>query len=401
MKKFVIPIVIFIFLSIIFLLHYFVVGTAVYGDGILYWSYTRSIVKDRNLDLRNEKNHNFSPNKNNTLEKENYSGRSVESWFPIGVSLSWIPVFATVDVIANIIHSYRPSFPNNGYSDIYQITIGLLNIVFITIGVTLLFYLLKSFFSPFISWLSALTWLFASNLLYYGSIDVINSHPFNFLLSVLFIFIWYKTREKRTIVQWEILGIILGILSITRTQDLLFIFFLIYDLFINRKTWKKITAPLILSLFITLLIYFGQMLIWINMYGGLVITPYSRAGFSLLFPHLFEVIWSEKNGLLRWTPIFLFGFIGLWIIKNKTVWYFSLMFCFIQILLIGSWVGWNVGGSYGMRLLLSSSFAYCLGLGAFFELIQKMINTKWLVIFALLICLLNISNIIYFLLFIQ
>lgn len=401
MKKLIIPTFIFIVLSFIFLLHFYVVGQAVYGDGIYYWSYTRSLIKNHNLDLRNEKNHNFSPKHNNILEKENYSGKPVESWFPVGVSLSWLPVFAVIDSAANVIHHYNPAFPNNGYSNIYQISIGLLNIVFITAGVTILFYFLKSFFSPFLSWLTVLTWLFASNLLYYGSVDVINSHPFNFLLSVLFVFIWFKTHKKRSIIQWGILGIILGLLSITRTQDLLFAFFLIGDLINNRKFYRKIVAPFILSLIIAFIIYISQTLIWKGMYGGLIISPYSRAGFTLGFPHLWEVLWSDKNGLLRWTPIFLFGFIGLWMIKNKTVWYYCLFFCLVQILLISSWNGWVVGGSYGMRLLLSSSFAFCLGLGSFFEKIQQLVNDKWLIVFAVLIILLNISNIVYFLSFVQ
>lgn len=401
MKVYFLSISLFFLLSTIFLAHYFFVGQAVYGDGIYYWSYTRSIWKDHDLDLRNEINHHYSAKTNNILEKDNYSGKSVESWFPIGVSLSWLPAFVVADNIANSLHSLNKSFPNNGYSNLYQITVGLFNIGFVTTGIVILYFFIKSFFSPLLSLVSIVTWLFASNLLFYSSIDVLNSHPLTFLLSMAFIYLWNKSFKSRTLKQWIYLGIILGILSIVRTQELLFGLFLIVDLIRMRNKWKVVIIPFLISVIIAIGIYTTQMILWNSMYHSFFISPYLKAGFSAKLPHIIDVLWSDKNGLLRWTPIFLFGFIGLMLMKKKDMWQYSLFFIITQFLMISSWVGMNYGGSYGMRLMLSSSFAFSFGLASFYEKVGQLLGFKWVIFFSILASVFNITNILYFLLFVQ
>ncbi len=56
-------IIFFIFfplLSFAFLLHYWIVGQAVYGDGIYYYAYTRSLYKDHDLNFSNEFSHSYN-----------------------------------------------------------------------------------------------------------------------------------------------------------------------------------------------------------------------------------------------------------------------------------------------------------------------------------------------------
>lgn len=401
MKKYFLLLIIFIVLSTIFLVHYFIVGNAVYGDGKYYWSYSRSIIKDKNLDLRNENNHDFSRKQNNVLEKDNFSGKPVESWFPIGTSLFWLPTFALADIVGNTVYIFNNQFPNNGYSHIYQISIGLTNIFFVVLGIACLWKFLTNFFPEHISWLAVLTWLFASNLLYYSSVDVINSHPLSFFLSSFFIYFWYKSLKNRTLKQWLIIGLALGFMSIVRTQDLLFILFPLMEFLILKTKWKEKIMPFLYFLITAGTIYLSQIIIWNNMYHGLTISPYMRSGFSLGLPNLYQVFLGSYNGLLRWTPIFLFGFIGLFLFKKKYIWYGSLVFVIMQLILIINWSGFVIGGSYGMRLLLSSSFGYCLGLASFYERAEKMLTNRWILIFSILLCFLNMTNIIYFLLFVQ
>lgn len=392
--------IIFSILCLIFIGHYLIVGNGIYGDGIYYWATTRSLWKDHNLDLRNEIHHLYDRTHNTVIEKENFSGEIIRSWFPLGTSLSWIPAFGAADIISFSIHLFNPSYPNNGYSDIYQVFVGIFNIAFIIIGLFFLFKFLRFHLSTHFTWVVIITWLFGSNLLYYAGIDVINSHPFIFLLSCLYIYIWQKTFHKRSLIEWIQLGFILGCMSVTRTQELIFVLFLCADLI----RMKKLLLPRLFGFFVAIsiaaVVYFLQIIVWRYIYQTFSLSPYLSTGFAYHFPYLYRVLLDEKNGLLRWTPIYFFGFIGLYMPKNKLIWFYCLFFVSIQIILLSNWSGLQSGGAYGMRFLLSSSFAYCLGLGMFFEKISKYLRMRWVYLLATCIIILNILNILYFLLFV-
>ena len=386
---------IFIVLSCIFLLHYKIVGQAVYGDGRFYWAYLRSAVKDHDLDLRNELNREYSPKANNTLQEKPFEKKQIFNWFPIGASISWLPSFGIADGLANILHRASPSFPNNGYSDIYQIMVGLQNVLFVSVGIMLLYRLLASYFKPFISYLAIILVLFGTNLLYYGGVDVINSHQFSFFMSSLFLYYWAKTNRKRKATDWTILGAILGFMAMARTQDGIF-GLLLLDVFFQKNTVLEKIQNVLLSGIVFLIVFSPQMFMWKYVFGSYIVSPYFQGGFNFLLPHFLEVLFNARNGLFIWTPLYILCFIGMFAFRKRFLPF--MLISLAQLYLIMSWSGWNQGESFSIRMMITGLPYLAFGLAVIIKAAIKKLNIFWFISLYSFFILYNIISIFRFLL---
>lgn len=404
---------ILLILSLIFLVHYYIVGQGVYGDGRYYFAYTRSIIKDYDLQFANEYGHHYSPKSNNTLTKEQIDLTTqrtktgyVMNKYPIGISISWILPFAFADVVANGISFLVPTFPNNGYSDIYQISVGFINVLFVVAGLYVLYNFLNSFFNSNVSLLSILLLLFATNLLYYGSIDVINTHPLSFLLGSIFLAYWWNTRKNRKRREWFLLGFLSGLLAMTRTQDLIFLIIPVVDLLISiyKLGFKHILSNACYLIFGGFIGFLPQLFVWYVMYSSFI-SPYilGGEGFSFLKPHILELFLNTKTGLFIWTPLFIVIIIGYYHLykKNRTLALYSMILFALQTFLISSWSGWSQGESFGVRMLLSTTPFLALGLGAYIEYVTHRINNRIILVLFCLFIIFNFLAIFYFLLIFQ
>lgn len=364
-------------LSAIFLLHYRVVGQAVYGDGKFYWSYVRSVWKDHDLDLRDELNRVYSPKTNNELRVEKVSKNGVFNWLPIGVSLAWFPAFVFADILANTFHWLIPTFPNNGYSDIYQIIVGLENVFFMSLGIILLDRLLQKYFPRIISFCTSALILFGTNLLFYGGVDVVNSHPLSFLLSVTYLYFWLLTRKKRSMIQWISMGILLSFMTMVRTQEFIFVLPLFIDFIYQKVTFPKKLIHSGLAAIFFAMFFVPQMFAWKYYFGSYFMSPYFQGGFNFLKPHVIQVLFNLREGLLIWTPLYLFCLIGFYFMKLKDHKVFLPILCIflVQFYLVCSWSGWDhPGREFGIRILMTGLPYLSFGLGALLTRLHKVLS---------------------------
>ena len=398
-------------LTFIFLFHFYITRQAVYGDGIYYYAYNHSLVKDHDLNFRDEFGHHYSPLSNNALQNDPLDESNItktgmrSNIYPIGAPLFWLIPYAVLDVIANSIHYFNHSFPNNGYSDLYQIGIGIVNILFIILGLQFLYLFLQNFFTKRIALLSTLLLIAGTNLLYYGSFDVINSHPSSFLVSCFFCFYWWKTREKRKFFSWAVLSMLVAVLTMIRTQDIAFFTLLLADLSLKIKnhqltltTSLKIIA-LILCIFI--LSFLPQMIVWNILFGSFWQSPYSYAenGFHLFQPQILGVLLNYKTGLVWWTPLLVCSFIGIFLLKkkNKQITYYAIFFPILELYFIASWSGWMQGEAFGIRMLIATFPFFAIGTAALLSRFKQNIQYIICVVFFVY----NLSAISYFTLFIH
>jgi len=122
--------------------------------------------------------------------------------YPPGAAIFWLPMFFIVDMVAQIIHNIIPHYPNNGYSDIYQITIGITNATIGLLALIIVYALLRSFYSKTLSCITLLCLFLGSNLFYYLSIDVINSHPTSFLVASIFSIYYFKSHKSKNTIRY-------------------------------------------------------------------------------------------------------------------------------------------------------------------------------------------------------
>lgn len=389
----------FTILSFIFLSHYTIVGQAVYGDGKYYWSYVRSVWKDHDLDLRDELNRVYSPKTNNQLKEGFIDKKPVFNWFPIGPSIAWLPAFIVADSIASVIHYIVPSFPNNGYSDIYQIIVGLENIFFVSLGITVLYKLLLNYFSSQVSFMTVIITLFGTNLLFYSGVDVINSHPASFLTSVLFLFLWAKSRKRRTLIQWMILGSLLSFMTMVRTQDVLFVLLLLLDLVVQKESALKKIKNVFITGIVFIMVFIPQLFMWKYIFGNYFMSPYLKGGFNFFQPHIFEVLFNRQNGLFIWTPIYVLCFFGLFIFKKTSHLRFSfLAISLLQLYLITAWSGWYQGRAFSIRMIITGLPYLSFGLGTILAVLKKNIHQYLFNFLCIFLILYNLVSILIFLL---
>lgn len=331
-----------------FVAHAAFLGKTVYGDGTYYYAWLRSAVIDHDIDFRND-----------------YG--AVANIYPIGPAILWSPGFLWIH---SVLRADGMSFP-------YQVTVGLMSVGYAIIGILLLWRLVQN---PLV----ILSVAFATNLLFYGSLDTVNSHALSFLAATVFLTLWMQ-REKNQV----LLGGMLGLLALIRPQDSL------YGLLLLRKATAKSIIKNTLGF---LLIFSLQLMAWQALYGKFWVSPYLDRGygFDFLHPHVLGVLFSPNNGLFLWTPMALVGVVGLFFAKK----YNLLVLFAAQLYLVASWTTWWQGASFSGRMFISTLPVLALGLvGVFTFLWRKRWRMRELLLgFVIPLSLINAFLIVYYLL---
>ena len=205
---------------------------------------------------------------------------------------------------------------------------------------------------------------FGTNVGYYAFSPM--SHAATFFCISLLLAYWWRIRERTDVPSWALLGLIGGLLSVTRWQDILFLSAPILSDLLSRKAWS---IPWIRSRMIycavVMVCWVPQMIEWKYMYGKFVTNP-QGAGF-FVFPPRFalNVLFSTRNGWIMWTPLVLLGLIGLilGVRRAPRLWLPWMVVIALEIGLIGSIpLSWHGGQSFSSRFLTSSAPLIAVGL---------------------------------------
>lgn len=371
------PFIFLYFIAIfIFLAHLLIVKSAIYGDGRYYYSYLPSFIIDQNLSQQ-------TAFKNLGIDFFKTPLNYPANIYPIGPAIIWLIPFLFSHLFLS------PFGLNDGYNVFYQITIGFWNIGLVIIGLVFLTKTLNKFFSEKIAVLSVVTLFFTTNLFFYGTLDVLNSHSSSFFLSSLFLYSWANNKNPL------ILGILLGMIALVRPQDALLIIFPLLTLLILKQKYLFKFAVICM---VSIAVFSPQFLIWKSTWGSWYINPYLNvASFNFASPQIMGVLFNKDGGLILWTPIIIIALFGLFkfSLKFKQIGISSVIFFLSQLYLISSWSIWWQGASYSGRMFISSLPVFGLGLAYFLS--EKRIEKVRLPIIAFF-SFLNISLIIFFLL---
>ncbi len=357
-----------------FLAHAVIIGKTVYGDGRYYVAWLRSVVVDRDIDFTND----YAMLK---IEGHKTQLGYPANKYPIGPALLWLIPFATVFSILG----------GNGLEFPYQLVLGLASLFAVATALVLLFRLLSRWYSHPISILTVVTIALTTNLLFYGSVDVVNSHSVSFFAMIIFLSL-LLARHKH----WFAIGASLGFLTITRHQDAIAAILLLPFV----RSLRPI--PFIAGLSLLLL---PQLLAWHVLYGAFWQSPYlsGSEGFNFANAKILDVLVSPQNGLLLWTPGILFSFVGLLFCQKPTrtlATLFLAVFC-LELIVVASWSTWWQGASFSGRMFVSSLPLVAFGTAEAYRWMRE--RAKWrdshfLLAVILPLGFLNIMLIVFFLL---
>lgn len=365
--------------SLVFLAHYFLIGQAVYGDGRFYYSYARSLSLQGDLDTKDELTHPFSPQGNNLSGTKplEFSGYPVQS---LGPALIWVPVIALQHQIA-----LRTGLLANGFSDIYQIAVGLASIFFTGLALSRLGKLMTKMYGQKIAIFALfLTWA-GSNLFFYTAIDNINTHFLSFSLAS-FALSEYLDGKKPSLF---LTGIMAGLAFQNRQMDIIFHASLFLAYFWQDKriaSLLKFTVPFILTIL-------PQLMVWRFQFGSFL-PPMTGAGFWNFDPaSIFKILFSPPQGLLFTAPAMFLALLFLFSFKTDR-YIRSAGLSLIAFLTINTfWWSPTGGASFGQRFLIVYYPLLSLVLAS---LLKKVPSTKTF-IFTAIITLLNLAHTFIFL----
>lgn len=302
--------------------------------------------------------------------------------YPLGQSLFYAPFF----FLAHIITQFT-SYPADGFSIIYQVTVRLGSFFYLIAGLFLLRKALTIIFDEKTTSINLILLVFGTNLhLYAGSTS---PHETLFLLYSGMLYLTIHRKNYFSLHFWLKAAAITGLACITRPTDVIIGFIpLLWGLKnlheLGQHLWSfitKNTITLLLSLLVFCAVLFLQLLYWKIFAGKWVYYTYEATSekLQLLSPHTLEFLFSYRKGWFIYTPLMFVALFGFRIMYRQRRDLFLSLFVFyvINLYLISSWSTWWYADSFSQRTMVQSLAVSIIPLGFLLRYImQKRVLAK-------------------------
>ncbi|MDP3463080.1 MAG: hypothetical protein Q8S18_09850 [Bacteroidales bacterium] len=287
----------------------------------------------------------------------------------MGLAFMFLPFFLAGHASALLF-----GFEASGYSVPYYFFVVFSSLAWLVLG---LFFLRKILLEFFPDWLTAVTMtivVFATNLLYYTTLEATMPHAYNFALVAVFLWLtisWYRnpTRQKAVL-----LGLVIGMIVLIRpVNGIIALVFILYgiksldDIGLRVRFFIKKIPHLLLITGFSFLVVLPQLIFWKVNTGNWLFYSYGGEGFFFNNPQIIGGLFSYRKGWLIYTPVMIFALIGFLTLKGKLgdfrlpfLVYFPLGFY-----VIFSWWCWWYGGSFGSRPMVDSYALLAIPLAGF------------------------------------
>lgn len=312
-----------------------------------------------------------------TLDHEK---NKIRTKYTCGIALLASPFFITN-------HWYQKAIgePATGFTKSYFKSVNYAAVFYLLIGLIFLFHYLKNFYKPIHIFIGLAMLFLTTHLFYYSLVDTFMSHIYTFSMFSIYLWAFHKYTQH-----WQrkcliLLAVLVGLIILIRPINVLF---LVLTLFLNVDSKASLVNRLTL-LFkplnflivggIMCLVFLPQLMYFKYISGSFIYYSYTNESFTNLgSPKIIEVLFSPMNGLLIYTPIFLFFILGMFIlIRRKNInGYISLISILLMIYISASWWIWSWGCSYSSRPMVDILPILSIPLVAF---IQWLFELKWLV----------------------
>jgi hypothetical protein len=362
---------------------FFMKSSLVYPDGIGYFSYTRSLVMDRDILLRNELiRYNIS-----LPGKYFYPthGEYISNPFAIGTALAWIPFFLIVHLLVLIANFFLRDIPilSNGMSYLYSMACSLSSCFYGILFLLLSFKLSKKLFSTENSLLAMLGIWFISPFVFCFYWMPTHSHLVDAFAVALFLLMWVESTKDHRLFWWFCFGFSFGFATIVRWQNILLGMLLLVPPKISIRL-----IPAYIFFFLGAFISFSpQLIVWKIIYGKFLTIPQGEGFMQWTHPEILKFLFSSWHGLYSWTPIILLSTIGLFLLyqKDKRI-AIGFLLVFVSQVYVNSCVSdWWAGISFGARRMTGISLIFIVGLASFFSMLKNRRFLKCLILSVLFI----------------
>ena len=397
------------------------------SDEIEYFSYLHSIVFDHDLNFRDEYEHFCDLNLRDCIDsrfKETFLDDRTPTGLPtnfgpMGSALLWSPFYLIAHPVALVVHRVYPDISADGYSAPYIYAISFASLLYGWIGLALAYFIARDYVNGRIALGATLAILFATNAVYYMYVAPAMSHAPSLFASALFVFVWYRTRESRargSWAEWALLGACGALMTMVREQEGLFILIPVVESLVltarslapqpasgangtairtgrlplgsdvpaakNAKDIQgsslhllrlkeRITGLATMSV-AWFVVFIPQLIAYRVLNGYFLPAKDVTQKFTWDGAHIGDVLFSNLHGLFSWTPLTIFGVIGLLFLwRRDKVMAAALIFTFAtEVYLLGSFSTWFGGAAFGMRRFVNCTALFVVGLAMLVDATQ-------------------------------
>ena len=346
------------------------------SDGFYYFAYLRSLVFDGDVEFSNDyrllglgdKAHLFVPTP---------TGHAQSAW-TIGPAFVWAPFFGAAHPIAGRLASSGADVSTNGISYPYRQAVCIAGLFYALLGAWLVWRFVEMFFASSLAAGAVAFTITGSFLLWYIVKEPSMTHAPSMAGVAGFAWMWASTYGRRTRTQWAALGLLAGFITLIRWQNALFAILPFCDavtLLVRQARSKDrdafistLTAGALFTLCATIA-FLPQMLAWKAIYGSYLAVSPLGPQIRWWDPHIADVLWSSRNGLLSWSPILYVGAIGLLLFARMrpAIGIPAIVAIAVMTYLNGSIQDWWGSAGFGGRRFDGTIPLFALGVAAIAE----------------------------------
>ena len=332
------------------------------GDGLAYYMWLGPVSVDFSFDLAPVAQRFASVNDYQIFRPSWGGYASAFSFGPAALLSPWYRLSLLLPEAGNVDLAHYQRYQADGFVRSFFVMLG--SNAYLLLAVLLAYKTALALTRAlWASAVAAFALLWATPLLYYGTVEPYMAHATGtFLLALVF---WLYARTK---VPWLWLGVALSAAIVVRWQLALVALPMVAPL-LWRRCWGEIVR---LGVGMASLAWLVP-LSWWSMFGTFLVVPAAVQNQSpfLGWPvHALDVVASAKRGLFMWSPLTLVATIGLFVLwrRERRLAAVALVACLLEVLINGSVEDWNAGWAFGMRRLTELYPFFVAGLAALLAL---------------------------------
>jgi hypothetical protein len=322
----------------------------VVGDGFGYYSYlpAKYIYNDVNYEFKwfnKVYADNYIINTGGSADDNflvKYKDRRINKYYQ-GLSLLWLPFFSAAHMCAKLL-----DYPADGFSQPYQIGIGIASLFYLFLGLFFLRKLLWKLFNDEAVANLVPILLFYGTWLYHNSLDLNSyTHVYSFAMIILFIFYSYcflnESRSVRHLLLSLLCLVIIVCIRPINVLAVLMIPAILPKLFFRNKI-KLFPINIADGLIILLMLLFlaNQFSILVAQTGSFFPDTYSNEKFYFAKPKITEVLFSYRGGLFLYAPVIFIAMFGILFSDTNIKKLYLLLVFLLVVYIYSSWWCWPI-----------------------------------------------------------
>jgi len=362
------------------------VNPIVHGDGVGYYAYVRAPLIQHNLRFEEDWRHaNLYFSQARTLPdgqlipSEYTETGYVSNLFSIGPAMLWTPFLLAAHASVLFADALGAHIPANGFSTPYILAMALGTAIYGFLGLLFSYSLARKYVDDRWAFLSTLAIWGASSLPVYMYFNPAWSHAHSAFAVALFLWYWDRTRDRRTFLQWTLLGFLGGLMVDVYFPNGAFLLLpLIESIHAYWNSWRarnvRAVGPLFaanLSFTIAAVLAFLPTLVTRSIiFGGLFrFGSYTALPWDWRAPNWRMVLFSSQHGLLSWTPMLLLAVLGLFFAPRHatSITRYLAVAAAPFYYTISSYPYWHGMASFGNRFFISLTPVFVFGLALLFQ----------------------------------